>query len=511
MNRPDFTWWIDQDKVLAGCFPGESGKGCEPRIKALLDLGVRVFVNLQEPHEVNRNGHTFPDYARVVKECQGGRTVAVERFPIADMGIPTVEVMTAIVERLRRAVMESELAYVHCWGGNGRTGTVAACYLVATGMTADAALQNIQRQRADNPKYSGKLAPQTPAQNEFVREWETRRGAQTRVGAGSGAAPDGPGRQASHAWKKPDADHIRGVLIGLAAGDAVGTTLEFELPGTFDPIDDMVGGGVFNLKPGEFTDDTSMAMCLAESIINKQTFDPINQLDLYTSWDKDGHFSSIGKNFDIGGQTSGALTEFAARRRPWCGPVDARSAGNGSLMRLGPVAMAWCNQPAAAMVYGGESSRTTHQDTQCVDACRYFAGLLVGALHQVKKETLLSPDYTPVAGMWDAQPLHPNVARVAAGSFLVRQPPDIRGTGYVVDCLEAALWAFANSGSFEEAILKAVNLGRDADTTGAVCGQIAGAYYGESGIPERWRSKLALWGDLNQLADGLVRFSDRGQ
>lgn len=327
---------------------------------------------------------------------------------------------------------------------------------------------------------------------------------------GSDAAPGGTGRQRSQLLNNTDADHIRGALIGLAVGDAVGTTLEFKHFGTFEPIDDMVGGGAFHLKPGEFTDDTSMAMCLAESIIKKQTFDPVNQLELYTSWARNSHFSSNGETFDIGGQTNNALTEFAATGRPFCGPVNDRSAGNGSIMRLAPVAMAWCNQPATAMVYGGESSRTTHQDTQCVDACRYFAGLLVGAIHGVKKETLLSPNYTPVAGMWDAQPLHPKVAAVAAGSFHHRQPPEIKGSGYVIECLEAALWAFASTNSFKEAILKAVNLGDDADTTGAVCGQIAGAYYGESEIPEHWRSKLALWGDLNQLADGLVKFAASG-
>lgn len=171
---PDFTWWIDEHKVLAGCFPGESGHGCAARINALLDCGVRVFVNLQEPEEVNRNGHKFPNYARILEECRGERSAKVENFPIVDMSIPSVEVMAAIVERLRRAAAAGELPYVHCWGGNGRTGTVAACYLVSKGMSADEAFAEIKRQRRNNPTFSYKHAPQTAEQKQFVRDWEGR-------------------------------------------------------------------------------------------------------------------------------------------------------------------------------------------------------------------------------------------------------------------------------------------------------------------------------------------------
>lgn len=123
-----------------------------------------------------------------------------------------------------------------------------------------------------------------------------------------------------------------------------------------------------------------------------------------------------------------------------------------------------------------------------MDACRYFAGLLVGAVQGVPKETLLSPFYHP-AGQWHAADLHPEIAEIAGGSFARKQPPAIRGKGYVVTALEAALWAFANSTSFAEGCLLAANLGDDADTTAAIYGQLAGAYYGESGIPAAWREK----------------------
>jgi hypothetical protein len=140
-----------------------------------------------------------------------------------------------------------------------------------------------------------------------------------------------------------------------------------------------------------------------------------------------------------------------------------------------------------------------------VDACRYLAGLIVGALRGEGKQRLLSPGYCPAPGFWERRPLCPEIAAIAAGSFARKEPPEIRGTGYVVDCLEAALWAFHEGSSFEQGALLAVNLGDDADTTGAVYGQLAGAYYGVSGIPQRWRAKIAHAGLITRLANGLHR------
>lgn len=161
-----------------------------------------------------------------------------------------------------------------------------------------------------------------------------------------------------------------------------------------------------------------------------------------------------------------------------------------------------------AITYAGESSRTTHGTRECVDACRYFAGLLVGAIQGRTKSELLTPHFSPVPGLWEAEPLAPKVAAVAKGSFLNKQPPAIRGSGYVVDCLEAALWAFASTDSYETAVLAAVNLGDDADTTGAVCGQIAGAFYGASAVPERWRNKLAMLPEIEKLATRLGEMAE---
>ena len=298
-------------------------------------------------------------------------------------------------------------------------------------------------------------------------------------------------------------DRFRGCLLGLAAGDALGTTLEFKRPGSFEPIDDMVGGGPFHLQPGQWTDDTSMALCLATSLIERGGFDAADQMQRYVRWWREGYMSSTGCCFDIGNTVSAALSRFVEHGDPYAGSTDPHSAGNGSLMRLAPVPMFFAGHAAEAIATAADSSRTTHQAQEAVDACRYFAGLLVGALRGVDKETLLSPGYCPVEGLWERNPLAEKIARVADGSFKDRKPPDIRGTGYVVDALEAALWAFHNSDGFHQGALLAVNLGDDADTTGAIYGQTAGAHYGAKTIPAAWRDKLTMAAEITSLADNL--------
>jgi ADP-ribosylglycohydrolase len=247
-----------------------------------------------------------------------------------------------------------------------------------------------------------------------------------------------------------------------------------------------------------------MALCLAESLIKKQGFDPVDQLERYVRWCREGHLSSTGSCFDIGGTTSSALHRFEQTHEPYCGSTNPRAAGNGSIMRLAPVPLFFAGKPEEAIERSGDSSRTTHGAQVCVDACRYLGGLIVGAVNGSAKEDLLSEMYCPVAGYWQKHPLAPEIEVIARGSFKRKEPPEIKGTGYVVQSLEAALWAFYKSKDFREGALLAVNLGDDADTTGAVYGQIAGAFYGYEGIPERWREVVALAEMIVGMADRLA-------
>ena len=292
----------------------------------------------------------------------------------------------------------------------------------------------------------------------------------------------------------------KGCLVGLAVGDAVGTTVEFQSPGSFPIVTDMIGGGPFHLEPGQWTDDTSMALCLAESLVTCRKSDPTDQMERYVRWHEDGYMSSTGSCFDIGNTVSKALSLFRRTGNPIAGSTAPHSAGNGSLMRLAPVPLYFASDPAAAIAMSAESSKTTHGARTCLDACRYFGGLILGAVSGVKKEELLSKRYEPLENIWQATPLCPEIDIIACGSFKQKDPPEIRGSGYVVESLEAALWAFHRTSTFREGCLLAVNLGDDADTTAAIYGQIAGAYYGFTGIPEPWREQLAHLDLITQLA-----------
>src|SRR5439155_6632563 len=278
----------------------------------------------------------------------------------------------------------------------------------------------------------------------------------------------------------------RGAMLGLAAGAAPGNAVEFMPHGSFTPLDELVGGGTSRLKPGQWTDETSMALCLAETLVERRGFDPVDQLERYSRWWRERYLSSKGHCFDIGGTVSAALRRFEETREPYCGSADPDTAGNGSIMRLAPVPLAYAQRPREAVARSAESSRTTHGATTAVDACRYLGALLVGAVSGIKKGELLAPRYKPVGDLWREDPLHPEIDEIAAGSFKRRRPPEIVGSGFVVRSLEAALWAFWTTDDFREGCLAAANLGDDADTTAAVYGQLAGAAYGVEANPDAW-------------------------
>lgn len=288
---------------------------------------------------------------------------------------------------------------------------------------------------------------------------------------------------------------FRGALLGLAVGDAVGTTVEFSAPGSFKPVTDMVGGGPFSLPAGAWTDDTSMALCLAESLVTLEKFDPVDQLERYVQWYRNGHLSSTGSFFDIGNATRTALHRFEQNREPFPGDADPKQAGNAPIMRLAPVAMAFVLHPVALGEAAAQSCRTTHGGPQAIDATRYFAHLLRTALHG-------ELDFTAPC------PLHAEVAEIASGSFRTKSPPEIRGAGYIVPALEAALWALHTTSTFEDGVLAAVNLGDDADTTAAIYGQLAGALYGVEAIPDRWLDKLVMREKITRFADDLYQLAE---
>ena len=272
--------------------------------------------------------------------------------------------------------------------------------------------------------------------------------------------------------------------------------MEFCERGSFAPVTDMVGGGPFHLPAGAWTDDTSMALCLASSLVELGRFDPADQMRRYCRWYEDGYLSSTGECFDIGGTVQGSLERFQQTGDPFSGLTDPRSAGNGCIMRLAPIPMFFYPALADAIRWSGESSRTTHGLQECIESCQLLATMICSALSGASKENVL---LVQEAGQFES----PKVRSIASGEYRTKSADEIEGSGYVIKSLEAAAWCLWKSSSFREAVLLAVNLGDDADTTGAVCGQIAGAFYGEEGIPPEWLARLVMADEIRSLADRL--------
>jgi ADP-ribosylglycohydrolase len=286
-------------------------------------------------------------------------------------------------------------------------------------------------------------------------------------------------------------DKKRGAFWGLIIGDALGAPVEFKMPGEFVPVTDYQSGGPHSLNKGEWTDDTSLALALADSLANG--WNTKDQLDKYCSWYEEGKYSVNGWCFDIGGTTKHALENYRDSGNPeTCGLADDDYSGNGSIMRLAPVPIKYSElffDLDELIRLAEESSATTHASKKCRDCCAYLATLIAGLINGIDREILLNDPYYIPPKVCTA------VRLVAEGSYRKNK---VKGSGYVVESLEAALWAFHKAENFRKAVLAAVNLGDDADTTAAVCGQLAGAYWGFEAIPEEWRINLAK----NDLIEG---------
>ena len=363
---------------------------------------------------------------------------------------------------------------VHCNGGLGRAGTVAARLLVELGVDPEDAIGRVRRARRGAIEVSD--------QEAHVRRCTSRE-------------PRDAAPVAAHAIE----DRALGAFLGLAVGDALGTTLEFSGRDTLPPVTGMVGGGPFHLAPGEWTDDTSMALALADSLAFAEAFDARDVMDRFVRWWKQGEYSCTGRCFGIGNTTSRALDRYFRTGEPFVGASAPGTAGNGSLMRLAPVALRFFTDRARMDEVAAQQSLTTHAAPEAVDACRGFAGLLSDAIAGRPRAALFAP--RRLEGAAGA------VAEILSGSWRGRSRASIRSSGYVVHTMEAAMWAVARTANFPSAVLLAANLADDADTVAAVTVQLAGALYGLGGIPPAWLEHLA-WRD--RLLDAARRLLPAG-
>ncbi len=286
-------------------------------------------------------------------------------------------------------------------------------------------------------------------------------------------------------------DKLIGSFVGLAVGDAVGASVEFKPRGTFPLVTDMNGGGPFRLPVGVWTDDTIMAICLAESLIEHPSLDKNDLLDRFVAWYKEGRNSPTGRCFDIGGTTCNALEEYL-HSGSTINNRENSCAGNGSIMRLAPVAIAHHGDPEVAAALAAVQSETTHASPLATGCSELLSDILTTLYDSDDKMSIYNlkiQEYWPV-----------EVANILDANLKNKNEKEIKSTGYTVHTLEAAVWCFLTTDNFRDAVLKATNLGDDTDTVAAVTGQIAGAFYGESGIPSAWITKLYDYDRIKDLA-----------
>ncbi|MBS9996654.1 ADP-ribosylglycohydrolase family protein [Vibrio alginolyticus] len=303
-------------------------------------------------------------------------------------------------------------------------------------------------------------------------------------------------------------DKAQGAIVGLALGDALGTSLEFCPKDSYTPLQDIVGGGPFHLKPGQWTDDTSMMLCLADSMLALGKHEARDQINRYIAWWQEGHNSVTGRCFDIGNTVSAALELYKAINEANAGSSDEQSAGNGSLMRLAPIPIFYSSFRYASQEDVVKAARlssiTTHAEQRAVEACQIMAWLIYQILDDVDSTLTKATLFKRLLNYWGKADIHDDLAAVVQGSFLTKSRKNIRGTGFVVQSLEAALWSFAHSDNFKDGVLLAANLGEDAETTAVIYGQLAGAFYGYSQLPRSWLEKLAWQNHIKEQATLLM-------
>jgi ADP-ribosyl-[dinitrogen reductase] hydrolase len=463
-------------KKQTGALTGAWDRDLGLDLDAVEAWNAAAVVTLVEGHELDR-----------LKVPQLGAEVLARHIdwyhlPIRDRGVPDIEFEQAwdrVGEGLRARLRAGFNVLVHCMGGLGRAGTIASRLLVELGWDPGEAVKQVREVRPG--------AIETIHQLDFVN--------------GCSAVLESQPDQSLAASR----DRATGALVGLAVGDALGTTLEFSTRDSRVRLTEIVGGGPFRLSPGQWTDDTSMALALGDSLIACGGLDEQDLMSRFVSWWKMGAYSSTGSCFDIGMTVRASLQRFKENGNPIAGSADPMSAGNGSLMRLSPVAIRYWDQQARRRDVAARQSATTHGAAQAVDACVVFADMLADAISGRPRSEVLRSRMENLTGP---------ISEIAAGSWRGKQRSEIHSTGYVAHSLEAAIWSVGRTSSFAEAVLLAANLGGDADTVAAITGQLAGALYGRDAIPSAWLDALHQGSAISDLAEKLFDQSgpaDAGQ
>jgi ADP-ribosyl-[dinitrogen reductase] hydrolase len=459
------SYWVLPGRLLAGEHPGGAGPELtRERLSRLLGAGVDSFLDLTEPQEMVPYEGQLPPRVRYLR-----RSIVDHRTPNDSSE------MAGILEALCDALREGHVVYLHCRAGIGRTGMVAGCLLAEQGFSGEQALTELNRLWRKSAR-SGlwPAVPETAEQVEYVRCWNPATGSESDPLLAPSTLAAARGLRG----------RFQGALLGLASGDAVAAATQYRRPGRFAPIGDMLGGGPFDLPRGGWTDDTAMALCLAESLTERVGFDARDQVARYRRWQQEGYLSATEQCIGITAGTARALALAQWRRQLFCGPHDPGILDPESLSRVAPVAMYFFAQgPTVAAEQAAEASRTTSQAPLVLSCCRALAMALHAALSGQAKAAILAA-------------AHQGGELKTAGS--PTSPDDAPGA------LSAALDAFDRTPNFREAVLAAANLGGNSDVVAAVCGALAGAHYSAGAIPVMWRDSLLKRHLLESCADRLL-------
>jgi len=488
------TYWALPGLLLAGEHPsGLTADATRQRLSTLLAAGVECFLDLTHPGEIESYDQALPLHIDYLRK------------PIRDHGLPEKrEHMMEILDCLHDALRCGRPAYVHCRAGIGRTGMVVGCLLVERGLNGEQALDELARlwQQSERSKCWPSV-PETDAQTDYVRKWVPRKldfslaapaapppraplSARVPAPVPVPVPPGQPAPAAADPLLDPATlaaahslrERFQGALLGLATGDAVAAPTQYRRPGTFTPVGDLIGGGPFDLPRGGWSDDTAMALCLADSLLVTNGFDARDQVDRYRRWQLEGYLSATGQCVGITASTARALTMAQWRRQLFSGSHAPDQLDPEPLSRVAPVVMFFFASEEEAVQLASDAARTTCQAPAVLAACRDLARALYLALSGRPKAAIL--------------------AEVSA-------PPRTKGRGAAAEALAIALEAFAATDNFRGAVLHAANEGGNSDVAASACGQLAGAYYGASAIPAPWRESLLRRQLIEACADQLLQ------
>ena len=458
-------YWVVPGKLLAGEYPGgATPEATRERLKRLTAAGIAAFIDLTEPGELKSS-----------YEAELPPGVLHRRCPVPDHGLPDERSqMAAILASLRQALDSPGAVYLHCRAGIGRTGMVAGCFLAEQGLGGEDALEELNRlwqQSARSARWPS--VPETADQAEYVRRWSAAAGVET----------DPLLEPATLAAARGLRERFLGALLGLALGDALAASTQFKRPGRFDPVGDLIGGGPFDLPRGAWSDDTAMALCLADSLLERGGFDGRDQVERYLRWQQQGYLSATGQCVGITAATARALALAQWRRQVFSGSHDPQLLEPEPLSRVAPVVMYFFADAGQGEEQAAQAARTTCQAPAVLGACRSLARALHAALAGRPRADILS-----------SAALAPPAGRDAAAAAGATAPA----------ALGAALETLASTDSFRDALLNAANLGGNSDVVASITGALAGAHYSASAIPALWRNSLMKQGLIEGFADRLL-------